>query len=163
VPPVAVLPAGAPPVAAPPPPVASAPPAVAAPPPAPIPVAAPIPAAALPSPSLSSDLKVRSRAKLECTAGPISGRMFMLAPGIYRIGKAPHDLPDSKPIVIPNDKWMSKDHAVLIVEPGEVVLTDPGSTNGSFVNGEKITRSVLKNGDELRLGESVFRLTVLGD
>jgi len=88
--------------------------------------------------------------------------MFMLAPGVYRIGKAPRDLPDSKSIVVPGDKWMSKDHAVVIVEPGQVVLTDPGSTNGSFVNGEKVSRAELQNGDELRLGESVFRFTVLG-
>ncbi|MEO5617720.1 MAG: FHA domain-containing protein [Candidatus Eisenbacteria bacterium] len=92
----------------------------------------------------------------------MNGRLFMLALGVYRIGKAPRDLPDSKSIVVPNDKWMSKDHAVVIVEAGQVLLTDPGSTNGSFVNGEKVARAVLENGDELRLGESVFRFTLLG-
>lgn len=86
----------------------------------------------------------------------------MLASGVYRIGKAPRELPDSKAIVVPNDKWMSKDHAVLIIEAGQVLLTDPGSTNGSFVNGEKVPRAVLKDGDELRLGESIFRFTLLG-
>lgn len=109
-----------------------------------------------------SEAPVRSRAKLECMSGPLSGRMFMLAPGVYRIGKAPRALPDSKTIVVPNDKWMSKDHAVVIVEGPEVVLTDPGSTNGSFVNGEKISRVVLKSGDEVRLGESIFRFTLVG-
>ena len=87
--------------------------------------------------------------------------MFVLVPGVYRIGKQPRDLPDAKPIVVPGDKWMSKDHAVLLVEPDEVVLTDPGSTNGSFVNGERTARAVLKNGDELRLGETIFRFTLL--
>ena len=106
-------------------------------------------------------MPVRSRAKLECTAGPLTGRMFMLAPGIYRIGKAPRTLPDSKPIVVTGDKWMSKDHAVLIVEVTQVLLTDPGSTNGSFVNGEKTTRAVLAHGDELRLGESIFKFTLI--
>ena len=107
-------------------------------------------------------MAVRSRAKLECTAGPLNGRMFMLAPGIYRIGKAPRTLPDSKPIVVNGDKWMSKDHAVIIVEADKVILTDPGSTNGSFVNGEKVTNKPLANGDELRLGESIFKFTLIG-
>ena len=85
----------------------------------------------------------------------------MLVTGVYRIGKQPRDLPDTKPIVVPGDKWMSKDHAVLVVGPGEIVLTDPGSTNGSFVNDEKTNRAVLKSGDELRLGETIFRFTLL--
>ena len=85
----------------------------------------------------------------------------MLVPGVYRIGKQPRDLPDTKPIVVPNDKWMSKDHAALLVESGEVVLTDPGSTNGTFVNGERTNRAVLASGDELRFGETIFRFTLL--
>ena len=85
----------------------------------------------------------------------------MLVPGVYRIGKQPRDLADTKPIVVPGDKWMSKDHAVIVVEPGEVVFTDPGSTNGSFVNGERTNRAVLKSGDELRCGETMFRFTLL--
>jgi len=85
----------------------------------------------------------------------------MLAAGVYRLGKAPRDLPDSKAIVIAGDRFVSKDHAVILVEPNEIVLTDPGSTNGCFVNGEKVTRTALESGDEVRLGESVFRFTKL--
>jgi len=113
-------------------------------------------------PELSRDLSVRSRAKLECIGGPLKGRLFMLSSGAYRLGKAPRDLPDSKAIVIAGDRFLSKDHAVILVEPNEIVLTDPGSTNGCFVNGNKVTHAALENGDEIRLGESLFRFTKLG-
>lgn len=104
----------------------------------------------------------RARAKLEATEGPLKGRLFMLTAGVYRIGKLPRDLPDSKSIVVHGDKWMSKDHAVLLLEGEKIVLTDPGSTNGSFVNGERVTHVELRSGDEVRLGETVFKFTVLG-
>jgi len=94
--------------------------------------------------------------------GPLKGRLFMLSSGAYRLGKAPRDLPDSKAIVIAGDRFLSKDHAVILVEPNEIVLTDPGSTNGCFVNGNKVTHAALENGDEIRLGESLFRFTKLG-
>jgi hypothetical protein len=125
----------------------------------PPPAAAPGPAAV---PGLSRDLSVRSRAKIECVGGPLKGRMFMLSSGAYRLGKAPRDLPDSKAIVIAGDRFVSKDHAVILVEPNGIVLTDPGSTNGCFVNGNKVTHHTLENGDEIRLGESVFKFSKLG-
>jgi len=86
-----------------------------------------------------------------------------LSSGAYRLGKAPRDLPESKAIVIAGDRFVSKDHAVILVEPNEIVLTDPGSTNGCFVNGNKITHATLENGDEIRLGESVFKFTKIGN
>jgi hypothetical protein len=93
----------------------------------------------------------------------MSGRMFMLATGLYRVGKAPRDITGGgKPIVITGDRFISKDHATLKVEGDTVVLDDPGSTNGTFVNGEKVNHAVLKSGDEVRFGETVFRITMVG-
>ena len=113
-------------------------------------------------PALSRDLQARSRAKIECTGGPMSGRMFMLSPGVYRLGKAPKDVTGHKTILITGDRFISKDHATLTVEAQRIVIEDPGSTNGSFVNGEKISQAVVKGGDMLRFGETIFRLTVTG-
>jgi pSer/pThr/pTyr-binding forkhead associated (FHA) protein len=38
---------------------------------------------------------------------------------------------------------VSRRHAKISVEGGDIFLEDLGSTNGSFVNGEKITRTKL--------------------
>jgi hypothetical protein len=43
-------------------------------------------------------------------------------------------------------------HARFEVNGSEVVLTDLGSTNGTFVNGEKIKTKQLKNTDQIRMG-----------
>lgn len=101
-----------------------------------------------------------SSAKLECTGGPLSGQTFPLQIGVYKIGKAPAPSADLKSIAIPGDRFMSKEHAMLTVGTAQVVLSDPGSTNGTFVNGEKVSRVILKESDEIRIGESFFRLVV---
>ena len=38
------------------------------------------------------------------------------------------------------------------------VLHDVGSSNGTMVNGEKVTRRVLQPGDEVRAGHTTFRV-----
>src|ERR1700704_4939273 len=49
-------------------------------------------------------------------------------------------------------------HADIFLEAGRYHLHDPGSTNGTYVNGEQITDAILRNGDRLRFGtvEGVF-------
>ncbi|ASC70008.1 adenylate/guanylate cyclase domain protein [Halomicronema hongdechloris C2206] len=56
------------------------------------------------------------------------------------------------------DKRLSRCHAALQCLPTqEFVLTDLGSTNGSFVNGERIRhQSLLRDGDCVRLGSVTF-------
>lgn len=51
--------------------------------------------------------------------------------------------------------FVSGTHATLSVENNELTVTDMGSTNGTFVNGEKIQKDTpfkLKNGDVVSLG-----------
>jgi pSer/pThr/pTyr-binding forkhead associated (FHA) protein len=57
-----------------------------------------------------------------------------------------------------DDPSVSGHHADLFLEAGRYHLHDPGSTNGTYVNGEQITDAILRNGDELRFGsvEAVF-------
>jgi pSer/pThr/pTyr-binding forkhead associated (FHA) protein len=47
---------------------------------------------------------------------------------------------------------VSGHHARIILEGGKHYIEDLGSTNGTFVNGKKITRAELKDSDKLRLG-----------
>jgi pilus assembly protein CpaF len=51
------------------------------------------------------------------------------------------------------DKTVSRRHATISVEDGRYVLTDLGSTYGTYVRGEKIeTPTPLDDGDEIRIG-----------
>ncbi len=52
---------------------------------------------------------------------------------------------------------VSRHHALLLVGPRETVIEDLNSTNGVLVNGRKVTRQVLTDGDSLTFGETKFR------
>jgi hypothetical protein len=58
-----------------------------------------------------------------------------------------------------NDPRCSRRHAVLEAGPQGIAIRDAGSANGVFVNGQKLDRANLNEGDVIRLGE--VQLTVL--
>ena len=66
---------------------------------------------------------------------------------------------DDNDIAIDDDTFMSSHHARLEVRPEGVWLVDLDSTNGSFVNGQRVTgeRSVRK-GDRLQVGSTVLEM-----
>ena len=52
-----------------------------------------------------------------------------------------------------DDDNISRMHAVVeVTRSGDVDIADLGSTNGTFLNGEKISRARLRDGDEVSLG-----------
>jgi pSer/pThr/pTyr-binding forkhead associated (FHA) protein len=54
---------------------------------------------------------------------------------------------------------ISRIHCRLTADPSDqLVVEDLGSTNGTIVNGRKITRSVLRVGDRLTVGRVEFRV-----
>jgi predicted nucleic acid-binding Zn-ribbon protein len=57
-------------------------------------------------------------------------------------------------------KHVSRYHAVLLAGPVHTSIEDLNSTNGVFVNGKRIARQVLKDGDRVTIGRSHFRYTV---
>ena len=60
-------------------------------------------------------------------------------------------------ISIPDDTYISQLHARVYTENGEVFVEDLGSTNGSMLNGNKVTRAaVIHRGDRLQLGGTVL-------
>jgi len=52
---------------------------------------------------------------------------------------------------------VSRQHALVLVGPRDCVIEDLNSTNGVIVNGRRVTRQVLCDGDTLAIGEVVFR------
>jgi pSer/pThr/pTyr-binding forkhead associated (FHA) protein len=62
-------------------------------------------------------------------------------------------------IVIPSSS-ASRAHAAVVVDPAFVSIEDLGSSNGTFVNGDRVHRQVLAHGDTVRLGtfEMLFQI-----
>ena len=57
-----------------------------------------------------------------------------------------------------SEEMVSRKHAKMKIQGASMVLTDLGSTNGTYVNGEKIRRHDVKMGDRLLLGTSIVRV-----
>lgn len=56
------------------------------------------------------------------------------------------------------EDMVSRRHAKITVGNDQVFIQDLGSTNGTFVNGEKIKRSRLNEGDRVLIGTSIIKL-----
>jgi predicted component of type VI protein secretion system len=52
---------------------------------------------------------------------------------------------------------VSRDHARLLIAAGSVTLVNVSSTNGCFVNDERVTKQRLRDGDLVRIGDRSFR------
>ncbi len=53
---------------------------------------------------------------------------------------------------------VSSHHCEILLKGKDVLVKDLNSTNGTFINGEKVTESVIKPGQILRLGQVEMRL-----
>ena len=56
------------------------------------------------------------------------------------------------------EQSVSSHHCEILLKGNEVVVKDLNSTNGTYINGEKITEKALKPGQILRLGQIEVRL-----
>jgi predicted component of type VI protein secretion system len=83
-------------------------------------------------------------------SGPTPGATFSLEGDQLLIGR------DSSSAVAINDAEISRKHARLTFQGGKYVIEDLGSTNGTFVNGQRLVSAVvLKAGDVVSFGEQI--------
>ncbi len=60
------------------------------------------------------------------------------------------------------EDMVSRKHAkIAMAEEDQIVIQDLGSTNGTFVNGEKIKKARLKEGDRILIGTSIIKLVAV--
>jgi general secretion pathway protein A len=57
-------------------------------------------------------------------------------------------------------RYISRHHAVILAGPVNTVIEDLNSTNGVQVNGRRVSRHMLKDGDTLLIGKSHYRFAV---
>lgn len=61
------------------------------------------------------------------------------------------------------EDMVSRKHAKISTVGAQVVIQDLGSTNGTFVNGEKVKKFKLKEGDRILIGTSIIKLVAVDD
>ena len=88
---------------------------------------------------------------LRCESGPLAGKLFPL-PERSVIGRALNC-----EISIP-EGGLSREHAEMIVESNQLVVRDLGSSNGTFINGERVTEGRPAHGDTLTFDNMSFRV-----
>jgi pSer/pThr/pTyr-binding forkhead associated (FHA) protein len=90
--------------------------------------------------------------KLVVVDGPHTGQVFPARSG-FIIGRDP-----GVEISIPQDTSASRRHARIVQEALSVAIEDAGSTNGTWVNGQRVTRQSLVPGDTVVIGGTSLRL-----
>jgi hypothetical protein len=56
------------------------------------------------------------------------------------------------------DEMVSRKHAKLVLRADKVELSDLGSTNGVFVNGERVKQATVSLGDRILVGSNILRV-----
>jgi predicted Zn finger-like uncharacterized protein len=93
------------------------------------------------------------RFSLAVIQGPATGQIFQIAKTRTTIGRAGCDFNI-------NDPEASRQHAVVEVVGERVILRDLESTNGTFIEADKIRQAELANHTEFRIGSHVLMLIV---
>jgi hypothetical protein len=89
---------------------------------------------------------------LTVTSGPLQGASFRLHPGVRRIGRE-----DGVDVLL-DDPKVSRRHATVELVGGRALLTDAGSTNGTWLNDQRLAGlAELRDGDRIRLGQLELR------
>lgn len=111
----------------------------------------PTPAAAAPEPARPAAPAGPSR--LVVTGGPLTGTTIPLTTSSILIGRAP-----SCTLVL-DDDYSSSRHARIFPQHGGWFVEDLGSTNGTYVDEQRISQVVpLGPGTRVRIGQSVVEL-----
>lgn len=106
-----------------------------------------------PKPGLKSFLD-RFRVSLVIVAGENAGQAYALDRKELVLGRG------AETTIRIDDEALSRRHAVFEVHGDGFRVTDLSSTNGVFVNGERVEAAMLKHGDRLDLGSQKCKYVV---
>src|SRR5688572_30336191 len=96
------------------------------------------------------------RISLKVTAGPYKGRIFSFTQhDSFLIGRNPE-----AHLCLPDDRYFSRNHCLLEINPPRAFVRDLRSTNGTYLNGQRVNDAFLKNGDLIQCGETILLVEV---
>ena len=98
-----------------------------------------------------SEKPVAKEACLVVIYGMDLGKKFNLNQSALTIGRS------SKSDVQVDQESVSRSHAKIINTGKTIILRDLGSTNGTYVNDELIDEYVLRDGDFIKIGRTIFK------
>ncbi len=104
-----------------------------------------------------SDSSIRGR--LEIMSGGFEGMSYDLSDREVVIGRNP-----TTDITL-LDEGISREHALILLDDDGTgyVIEDLQSTNGTKVNGVRVRSAALVEGDEVQIGETLFRFVLIKD
>jgi hypothetical protein len=96
---------------------------------------------------------------------PARSYVLRFISGKYQGGEFP--IMTDKPVIVGRssdldmvlvEDMVSRKHARIAMQQDQIWIEDLGSTNGTFVNGEKVKRARLKEGDRVLIGTSILKV-----
>ena len=93
--------------------------------------------------------------RLVGSQGVYAGHIFEVTSASVVIGRE-----SDNPVPLPNDATTSRRHATILKVDDGYSIRDEGSSNGTFVNGARITEQKLTSGDEIQIGGTKFRFEI---
>ncbi|MEI7576153.1 MAG: FHA domain-containing protein [Armatimonadota bacterium] len=83
--------------------------------------------------------------------GPLTGQRFPLSQTL-ELGR------ESQQVPLAFDSSASRRHTRIDPQGTQVSVSDLGSTNGTFINGQRVTNGIAKTGDIIKVGATSFRI-----
>lgn len=102
--------------------------------------------------NLTQDLGRKLRYALEIIQGPDSGKKYILEGDELYIGR------HAQCEIVLGDPEVSRRHLKMMRMGSEWVMDDLGSTNGTWLNGQSVAIQALSPGDQVTIGQTVFRV-----
>jgi len=91
------------------------------------------------------------QAWLKVIRGEFEGKEYLVFAGTTSIGNN-----GKNTIVLFKDKLIGPHHCDIVLEGSRYIVKDCGTPMGTLVNGQKVTRQILKQGDAISIGNSVL-------
>ncbi len=103
-------------------------------------------------PAASSRPAKRASEMVVVRSETLSGLRFPVGAGVS-VGRS------SDADIVLDDPYASEFHFRIVVHDGSVVLSDLGSTNGTYVNGRRVTVPTnLGKGDSIQVGNTILEI-----